>query len=471
MRIAFFQFIILASILFPSVKVSAQESEDSVKTPPKRIREYERNFQFSLFPGISSNSIYSGSYFNNFSFNLFGGLSAGNHIFEFSPVINLNLKKSTGIQMAGLANVIGANAFVNLTPTEERALVKDGFESNMHGIQVGGVLNYVRTHTTGIQTAGMINIVGQDFHGVQVAGLGNTSGGFASGLQLAGAFNTAFKSMSGVQISAIYNGTDGQLSGTQVGLINKAKFIKGKKSTPPTRSRGMQIGFVNFSKSMDGIQVGVVNFGGKTRGVQVALVNFFDKVPSKEKVKMGTPIALLNFGSKGSVFRVYYNELFTANVEYTTGNCLNCSHVLGSEMPFDDRNQKFNQNALILGYNRHQDTWGFGYGFDKILYNKATIMPNPENRKRTISYGLNFLHLNRSMKLDKDFNLVNKLHVDYGKRIRSFHWMAGLSLNYFLYELKEQSDSYKINSFRISTGKMLGLNSEFWPGYRLGFQF
>ncbi|HEY5825204.1 MAG TPA: hypothetical protein VIT44_12590, partial [Cyclobacteriaceae bacterium] len=157
--------------------------------------------------------------------------------------------------------------------------------------------------------------------------------------------------------------------------------------------------------------------------------------------------------------------------EYTTGNCVNCSWVLGSEMPFDDDNQKFNQNALILGYTKSESSWGFGYGFDKILYNKATIMPNPENRKRTISYGLNFIHLNRSMKLDKDFNLVNKLHVDYGKRIRSFHWMVGLSLNYFLYELKEQSDSYKINSWRVATGKAFGYNSEFWPGYRVGFQF
>src|SRR6478736_2571310 len=173
MRTTPFPLVFLVSILFLPIVVVAQEVEDSVRTPPKRIREYERNFQFSLFPGISTNSIYSGSYLNNYSFNLFGGLSAGNHIFEFSPVTNLNLRKSTGIQIGGLANVIGANAFINLTPTEERILVKDGFESNMHGIQVAGILNYVRTHTTGIQTAGAVNIVGQDFHGAQIAGLGN----------------------------------------------------------------------------------------------------------------------------------------------------------------------------------------------------------------------------------------------------------------------------------------------------------
>ena len=43
----------------------------------KKIREYEKGFQLSLFPGISTNGISSGSYYNSYSFNLFGGLSAG----------------------------------------------------------------------------------------------------------------------------------------------------------------------------------------------------------------------------------------------------------------------------------------------------------------------------------------------------------------------------------------------------------
>jgi len=38
----------------------------------KKIRQYERTFQFSLLPGISTNGIYSGSYYNKFSLNLFG---------------------------------------------------------------------------------------------------------------------------------------------------------------------------------------------------------------------------------------------------------------------------------------------------------------------------------------------------------------------------------------------------------------
>ena len=36
----------------------------------KKIREYNRTFQFSVFPGISTNGISSGSYYNSFSLNL-----------------------------------------------------------------------------------------------------------------------------------------------------------------------------------------------------------------------------------------------------------------------------------------------------------------------------------------------------------------------------------------------------------------
>src|SRR6478609_5600898 len=214
MRTACFRSICLLLLLFPAFFTQAQE--DSVVQKPKRIREYEKAIQLSLFPGISTNGIYSASYFNNFSFNLFGGLSAGNHIFEFSPISNVNLKNSTGIQLVGLANIVGTNAFVNLTLPEERSLMHDGFESNMHGIQAAGFINYVRNHVTGIQTAGILNVVGENLDGLQIAGVGNSAGSHTTGLQLAGLYNISDKSMSGIQISGLFNYTDGEMAGTQI---------------------------------------------------------------------------------------------------------------------------------------------------------------------------------------------------------------------------------------------------------------
>jgi hypothetical protein len=438
----------------------------------KKIREYEKIFQFSLFPGISTNGISSGSYYNNYSFNLFGGLSAGNQILELGLITNSNMKTTTGIQIAGFANIVGTNAFINLTLSEERALINsEDFEVNRKGIQIAGFLNYVLNHASGIQFSGGLNVVGNNFKGIQLAGIGNSAGGPSAGLQLAGIYNLSDESVGGFQISSLFNYTGAQLSGMQLSFINKATRIKGKKSTPPTRARGLQLGLVNFSKEMDGVQLGLINFGGDVRGKQIGLMNFFSKYPSKERVRMGTPIGLLNFGSKGSHFRFYGNELFSTNIEYTTGNCLNCTWIIGSEMPYDDSNQIFNQNALILGFDTFQDTWGFGYGFQKVLYNKFSIMPSPFNKRRLISYGINFLHLNRSLSFDDTFNLLSRLNVDYGKRWRSLYLFMSISLNYFLHETEEGEDVYKIKSVKVSTGEVIGLSGEFWPGYAIGIQF
>lgn len=439
----------------------------------KKIREYKRTFQFSLFPGISTNGIYSGSYFNDYSLNLFGGLSAGNHILEISPITNVNVKSSTGIHFAGLANIIGANAFINLSMAEEWELIKGDFESNAKGIQVAGFLNYVRNHSSGIQLAGALNVVGGDFRGIQFAGIGNSAGnstnGFSEGFQLSCIYNISRQSIAGFQLSSFFNYTDGQLSGTQLGLINKARSLPGKYSKP-TKARGFQIGLINFSKGMDGTQIGLINFGGASLGKQFGLINFFKVIPTTQNSRYNTPIGLINKGSSGSVFRLAYNEVFATNMEYTTGNCLNCSRTQ-SGMPFDDKNQIYNQNALIVGYSPQNNTWGFGYGFEKILYNKSSMLPTDRNnRKRIISYGIRFLHLNRKLEFDRTFNLLNRLHVEYGKRFMGRYVFVGVALNYFLRDKEVGVDEYKINSLKISTGRFFDLESDFWPGYVIGIQ-
>lgn len=442
----------------------------SLQAQEKKIREYHRQFQLSLFPGVSTNGIYSGSYFNRYALNIFGGLSAGNNVLEIGFISNLNLKKSNGIQLAGLANVIGSNAFVNLTLYEERELLKEGFESNFKGIQAAGFLNYVRTHFTGIQLGGAMNNVGFDFRGFQLAGVGNGAGGNSVGIQLAGFYNITKESMSGFQISAFFNYTGERLSGMQLGLLNKAKRIKGKNSSPPTRQTGLQIGLMNFSHFMDGTQIGLINVGGAIRGRQIGLINFFNRLPAKELSHYGTPIGLLNIGSNGSYFRLYYNELFSANVEYTTGNCFNCSWTMDTQMPILDKHKVFNQNALILGYDHFNRNWGFGYGFQKVAYNKWSVAPHAFNEKRVITYGIRFMHLNPSMSFEKQFNLLNRLNIDIGKRWRGKYIFGGISLNYFLQEANDE-DVYAVRSLTMSAGKIGGLKSALWPGYNLGVQF
>ena len=444
-------------------------AQDTARVEVKKFRQYKRTFQISLFPGISSNGVSSEFYHNKYSLNLFGGTSGGNEILEIGIISNSNLRSSTGIQLAGLTNVVGANAFVNLTQSEERALIiKDDFSVNFQGIQFAGILNYVLNGSRGIMLTGGLNVAGEDFSGVQIAGIGNSAAGTSQGIHLAGFYNVVNESMAGIQISALFNFTDEELSGTQIALINKSRRMMGRHATPPTRRKGLQVGLINFSKDMHGTQIGLINFGGEVRGKQFGLINFFQRVGSKENVRMGTPVGLLNFGSRGSYVRLHFSELFATTLEYSTGNCLNCSWTQ-STMPFDDQNKILNQNVLILGYDHWRQTWGFGYGFQKLLYNKATMLPKPTNEKRLMTYGIKFIHLNRHIHFDRDFNLVTRLNFEWGKRRSFYYWFVGLSLNYFMFEEGEEQP-YQIESFRVSTGNLAGLRTSFWPGYSVGVQ-
>jgi hypothetical protein len=437
----------------------------------KKLREYKRTFQLSLIPGISTNGIESGSYYNKFSINLFSGLSAGNHHLEIGLISNLSLKKSTGIQLAGIGNVIGANAFVNLTLSEERELIHNDFECNFTGIQFSGLINYVRDNAKGIQVTGGLNTVGFNFKGVQIAGIGNAAGAGSEGFHLAGLYNVAGDYIAGVQISAIFNYTNGELSGTQAGLINKSFRMSGKKSMPPTHARSLQIGLINFCKEMEGTQIGLINFGGELRGKQFGLINFFNRMGTKEYSRNGTPVGLLNLGSFGSVIQISSNEIFATSIEYSTGNCLNCTYTQ-SGMPYADLNKIYNQNILILGYDHWENTWGFGYGFQKILYNKHSMLPTDKlNERRVIHYGLKFIHLNRDKTIDKTFNLITKLNVEIGKRYGGKYLFGGLSINYFLFKDMEGVEQYTFRTVTLNTGSVLDLESLLWPGYTAGLQF
>lgn len=438
----------------------------------KKLREYERRIQISLLPGISTNGIESGSYYNRFSINIFGGISAGNHHMELGLISNVNLKKTTGIQLAGFGNIVGANAFVNLTLSEERELIiEQDFECNFKGIQLAGLLNYVRDNAKGIQLSGALNVNGINFSGVQIAGIGNSSGGGSEGVHLAGFYNIAGDYVAGIQISTLFNYTGGELSGTQIGLFNKSFRMQGRKSTPPTKARSLQIGLINFSKEMEGTQIGLINFGGEMRGKQIGLINFFQRLGTKEYSRNGTPMGLLNFGSYGSALQLSFTEIFLATLQYTTGNCLNCTYTQ-SRMPYSDFNKIFNQNALIIGYDSWEDTWGFGYGFQKMLYNKHSMLPNDLlNEKRIINYGIKFIHMNRDNKFDKVFNLVTKLNVEIGKRYGGKYLFAGVSVNYFLYEHIGGSEQYTFRTVTFDAGRVLDFESMFWPGYTAGVQF
>jgi hypothetical protein len=437
----------------------------------KRNREREVTLQMSLFPGISTNGIESTNYINKYSFNLFGGLSAGNKVFEAGLITNSNTKSVTGIQLAGLGNIIGTNTFQNLTPTDRQKLLDEGVKSDFAGIQFAGFLNYVRNDFKGIQISGGFNNVGGKFKGFQVAGIGNSVGGeYVSGIQIGSLYNFSNGSVVGMQISTLFNYCNGELLGLQAGLINRTNTISGKKSTPPTSGSGIQIGLMNFSKSMDGLQIGLINFGGNVRGKQIGLLNFFNKGLSKENTRSGTPIGLLNFGTTGSFLRVSFNEVYNINLEVSTGNCLNCT-LTQSGMPYNDRNRIFNQNILIFGVDHQKRTWAFGYGFQKVLYNKASMLPRPENEKRMLNYGIKFMQLNNTFSsLNRSLNLLTKMNVDLGIRLGFCYLFAGVSLNFGLKDAMTTQPGHELRSLEIANGTFRHFDWSISPGYQIGLQ-
>jgi hypothetical protein len=103
----------------------------------------------------------------------------------------------------------------------------------VHGVQIGGVGNFVRGEFSGFQLGGVYNHVSDSVKGLQLAGVGNFARNKVSGMQLSGVVNVSNREMEGTQIS---------------GVINYAKKLK-----------GVQIGLINISDTSEGYSIGLIN--------------------------------------------------------------------------------------------------------------------------------------------------------------------------------------------------------------------
>ncbi len=215
-----------------------------------RIPYREKKVQFSTFPGVSTAGFESAKYTYNFSFNLFSGMTVGKRYFAFSPISNLGTRSSSGIQLAGLANIIGSQSYLHLTNAEQKQLENDGDTPNQKGIQLAGLLNMVRGESSGIQITAGMNTVYSNSSGFHLGGLGNYSGGNMIGAQLGGLYNVTGTLVLGTQI-AVLNGAGRRLSGFQLGVVNHAKYIEGKVDNSSVKSFGLQIGMVELPDTME----------------------------------------------------------------------------------------------------------------------------------------------------------------------------------------------------------------------------
>ncbi|CAN0246777.1 unnamed protein product, partial [Chrysoparadoxa australica] len=75
--------------------------------------------QLGVVPGLSTNGVNPGEYYNLFSINLFTGYGRSTKYFELNGLGGFNTHSSSGIYVSGLANFIGGNGQVGKTDTEK----------------------------------------------------------------------------------------------------------------------------------------------------------------------------------------------------------------------------------------------------------------------------------------------------------------------------------------------------------------
>ncbi len=183
----------------------------------------ERKWHFSLLPYVGSNLGLSGNVVNNYSINTTVGYSAGNRIFEFGGLGNINRGNVSGLQIATLLNVV---------------------KYDMRGLQIAGVVNKVRENR-GLQIVGITNAA-DVLRGGQISVINNYAGQGNGGVQVAGVVNKVANGRTGIQVSGMVNNAD--TVGVQIGLINSANKV-----------RGLQLGFINVSDTLSGIVLGFFN--------------------------------------------------------------------------------------------------------------------------------------------------------------------------------------------------------------------
>lgn len=163
----------------------------SLAVQAQRKNSDQRSFQFSIVPGIGTNGLHPGGFKNTVSINLTSGYSKATMLFELAGISNLNTDETHGLQLAGIANLTGANAFSELQQKEIDKKIKTGFEANLAGLQISGLTNVVITNVFGGQITGVTNIARGALIGVQIGGLSNVVRKYSFGLQLAGVWNSS----------------------------------------------------------------------------------------------------------------------------------------------------------------------------------------------------------------------------------------------------------------------------------------
>lgn len=417
-------------------------------------------FNLTLVPGLSSVGLDPSNNNSYFTLNVLSGYQRGTYWFELSGLSSTTIAQANGIQIAGLANLVGIDYYQGLTPKEIIKAENSGDFPVLKGIQISGLMNYVRGYSTGGQISLGMNISKDAMTGAQIGGLLNYSYRLLTGVQLGIVGNVSKGSTLGVQ-AALYNRTTKELSGIQFGGINLAHNIEGKNSIMETEATGIQFGLVNYSKIMNGFQIGLINLSGYNQGTQIGLINIYK--PARKKGKLdGTPIGLLNFGSSLSL-EAFIDETFLMNFSLSTGNMKNSGLLPTSKIKYIMNQIMFRQSHISKNEYR-----AYGWNWQKQYYN---FSPDEMNELYFVSIGSGVSYVDFA-DIGNKTNLLTELGFSIGSRLfpknRSVYLYATVDANYF-YSNNGQSLGHEklMLSFGSSDDQH---RHEIWPGLSIGLK-
>lgn len=303
-----------------------------------------KSVHFGIVQGIGTNGLQDLRVENNFSFNLFSGQSYSNKIFCLAGISHYQIQESYGINISGVANVVGGFPFVK--PQHQKDTL-----ATFNALQFSGLVNVANGTGLGGQVSGGVNAIAKDLNGAQIGGFYNFIGGDFSGVQLSVIANRFNRFGLGVQSGFVYN-YGGWLSGAQLfGIANVAKYeldgfqlgiwnyVGNGQSVSYRKDRfyWIQLGLFNVAfNNGDGTQVGLINFGKDVGFSQIGLINISNKVPQY-------PFGLLNLASDVEGFvRMHTDRIFRYNFEIATGS----KKIL---------------NGIAYSFDKQKNHWGLGY--------------------------------------------------------------------------------------------------------------
>lgn len=343
-----------------------------------------RDFQISLVPFVGTNRKLSGNVVNDYSFNIFGGYAMGVRKFELGGLFNTVRGDVSKVQIAGIFNAVGGN---------------------VSGFQASGYLNFNRGTFDGVQIGGNLNVNLSEAKGYQVAGLINLNGGASEGAMIAGIGNLQIQNYRGPQIASIFNISTHRVDGLQLGLLN-------------------------FGRSVHGSQIGLLNIADSVKGAQFGLLSLVRT--GYHKIELSA------------------DEVFYTNIAFRTGT-------------------RYFYNILTVGIKpdtSRTNFWTVGYGIGTAPKITKWLYLNLDLTANQVSYG----------EFTPALNLLNKFYMGFDFQVaKKFSITAGVTLNAYFTE-KSYAEytplftDYKPNLI-YDEDIDADLHVQMWWGGKIGIRF